>query len=190
MSSGSSDLSYLHMAPKLPFIALTTQPSQDTNACNKPTDVSLYGYSSDCQCSCHGYWKNTVVADINNDGQDDMFIRSSSRNEIFLGDGAGGFSEVSHSFGHYSNFGSVPWLLIQDFNNDGYTDLFHYDAAVTGKFFFGSAQGFVELNNAADEVSILSPSGSAGAEPSSVLALDYDRDNYTDILVTWAVFGG
>ncbi len=41
---------------------------KDTMACNKETSSSLYGYNGDCQCSCHGYWKNTIVADINNDG--------------------------------------------------------------------------------------------------------------------------
>eukprot|EP01052_Picozoa_sp_SAG31_P002898 SAG31_NODE_105_length_25008_cov_17.439399_11_plen_1062_part_00 len=100
----------------------------------------------------------------------------------------GRFIQVSHPFGGASTWHDIVWFIVGDLSGDGVNDFFHFDAEnfYSGKFYFGTASGgFTQHTNVADDLSTVSPSGNAGAKPSSVVSLDYNRDGVNDILVTW-----
>jgi tetratricopeptide (TPR) repeat protein len=68
--------------------------------------------------------QTAVWADINNDGQLDLFLgNESGGNELFLNKGDGTFENISHSAG-IDKPGLTKGVVAADYDNDGYVDFY------------------------------------------------------------------
>ncbi len=79
------------------------------------TDVSGLGYRG----FCHGI----IVGDIDNDGDQDVFLCNYGPNVLYLNNGNGTFKDISHAAGiDAPNWSSSGAML--DYDNDGYLDIY------------------------------------------------------------------
>ena len=70
-----------------------------------------------------GYCHGIVVGDIDNDGDQDVFLCNYGVNVLFLNNGDGSFTDISEDAG----IGSTNWLTggaFLDYDNDGDLDLY------------------------------------------------------------------
>lgn len=74
-----------------------------------------------------GYGYGAIVGDVDNDGDDDVFVTNLGRDRLFVNDGSGTFRDVSESAGIVANDWSTGASFI-DYDRDGDLDLFvaHY----------------------------------------------------------------
>ena len=79
------------------------------------TEASGLGYRG----FCHGI----IVGDIDNDGDQDVFLCNYGSNVLYLNNGNGTFKDISHSAGiDVPNWSSGGAML--DYDNDGYLDIY------------------------------------------------------------------
>lgn len=141
-----------------------------------------------------------VAGDIDNDGDDDLFMTHlrADTNTLYLNDGSGGFMDASASSGlggpslSYTGFGTV----LIDLDNDGWLDLVAANGAVTiieKQAREGSAYPLAEPNQVfynrggGDFVEITATAGGnlTELEVSRGLAVgDIDNDGLGDVLLT------
>jgi len=113
------------------------------------------------------------VADINNDGHEDILVANLGSNTVSvrLGDGAGNLSGSNNV-----SVGTQPHdLVVADFNSDG-----HLDFATAN---FGSNNVSIRLGNGTGAFAngnILN----AGVQPTNIVTGDFNKDAYTDLAVT------
>ena len=89
-----------------------------------------------------GYGTGVGVGDVNNDGNQDIYVASFGRDRLFLGKGQGVFEDVSETAGIHPDYGAVDptedWstsVAFCDVDRDGFLDLYvtryvTYDAEV------------------------------------------------------------
>ncbi|WP_254173274.1 putative Ig domain-containing protein [Planktothrix pseudagardhii] len=135
------------------------------------TNVSLtsVGYSS------------VTTADFDKDGDTDILLtgKDSSNNlisKIYSNNGSGGFSENTNVSltGVYRSS-----VTTADFDSDGYTDIL-----LTGKDSFNNPISKIYSNNGSGGFSENTNVSLTGVRYSSVTTADFDKDGYTDILLT------
>ncbi|MEJ1240316.1 FG-GAP-like repeat-containing protein [Chryseolinea sp. T2] len=110
---------------------------------------------------------NTLVADFNEDGHDDMFIK----NECFINDGTGKFASTDWLQG-------IAGAVVTDFNNDGHSDIVMAQSA-NGTIIFFAGHG----DGTFDETMVKPVSAQ------EVIAFDVNADGYTDIVAKGTTHG-
>lgn len=140
----------------------------------------------------------TIIGDINNDGCNDIFVTSFSRedaNFLFLNNCDGTFTDISEQAGIIHNASSTSATFL-DINKDGLLDIYVANYIENLRFLFdddGNQIGFdhdcytnyLYINNGDNTFSEqASDFGMNNADCSlAVLATDYDHDNNIDIMV-------
>jgi hypothetical protein len=118
-----------------------------------------------------------VSDDFNNDGHQDLVVTAFSSNtiSILFGIGNGSFQSPLSSV---NTNGINPYLLTSaDFNRDGQPDLaIANEGSHTVSILLGRSDGTF------NPTTIIYPSG--GIYPSSIIAVDLNHDNITDLVVT------
>lgn len=123
------------------------------------------------------------VADIDNDGDEDIYICSlMDKNKLLLNDGSGNFRDVSNQSGRGTgeNNDRTNASVFADIDNDGDLDLFITNEYTTDRLFENNGNGyFVEITK---EAGLLSSGGSMGAS-----FADVDDDGLPDLCIAnWA----
>jgi hypothetical protein len=121
-----------------------------------------------------------VAADFNSDGKTDIVVACSGSNKVamVLGNGAGGFSHATGSpFSTGANETIPTSVAVADFDLDNKLDLAISSAggAVVG-IWRGNGNGTFITPTAGEEFAI-------GQSPSSIVALDLNKDTYPDLAI-------
>ncbi|MCU0374407.1 MAG: FG-GAP-like repeat-containing protein, partial [Chitinophagaceae bacterium] len=113
------------------------------------------------------------VADINNDGHEDVLVANLGSNTVSvrLGDGAGNLLGTNNI-----SVGTQPHdLVLADFNTDG-----HLDIATAN---FGSNNVSIRLGNSTGAFTN-GNTFNAGTQPTNIITGDFNKDGNTDLAVT------
>ena len=122
-------------------------------------------------------------ADIDNDGDADLFAATDGRNYLFLNNGDGTFDDITESAGIISRYFSST-VAFADVDNDGYVDIYVGGAGgedgVEENRIVGT--GELYLNNGdLTFTDITDETGTAGTYTWSVRFCDYDDDGDPDL---------
>jgi hypothetical protein len=120
-----------------------------------------------------------VFADVNGDGWEDLYLiidRVEFRNELFINNGNGTFSNASSQSGSDVHVCSMTGT-VGDFENDGDLDLYVTSNPTTGNVLLRN-DGENLFTNIADEMAVQIDSYCWGA-----LWIDYDNDSWQDLFV-------
>ncbi|WP_254175504.1 putative Ig domain-containing protein [Planktothrix tepida] len=139
------------------------------------------GFSENTNVSLTGVATGSVTtADFDSDGNTDILLTgkdgSGPISKIYSNNGSGGFSEntnVSLTGVFYSS------VTTADFDKDGYTDIL-----LTGYDSFNNPISKIYSNNGSGGFSENTNVSLTGVFYSSVTTADFDKDGYTDILLT------
>jgi serine protease len=91
-----------------------------------------------------GFGKSVAWCDMDNDGDDDLYITNSqSQNHVFRNDGSGNFTDVTTPVeGNFMFAGAAEW---GDWDNDGLPDLYVGNWAAPNKLYVNSGMGFLDM---------------------------------------------
>jgi len=149
-------------------------------------------------CGDAGYGMGCVVGDVDNDGDDDLYVTNYGRNTLYRNHGDGTFSDVTVAAGVGDTLWSVGCALL-DADNDGDLDLYvgnylEYDAEYRlfyaadrfpGPLAYAGQRDTFYRNHGdgtfAEETEAAGVANSGRAM--GVIAGDYNGDGWTDIFV-------
>jgi hypothetical protein len=115
-----------------------------------------------------------VIADIDQDGDNDIFIANYIGPSAFwLNDGHGTFSQSRQKF----DVSEVHGAAIQDLNGDAYPDIFLLNHATPSKVYFNDGAG--NFTDSGQNI------GSAGDAPGMIILGDVDGDGDQDAFISY-----
>jgi FG-GAP-like repeat/FG-GAP repeat len=117
------------------------------------------------------------VADLNNDGHQDLVIGGQGNITVFLGNGDGTFGPaLILPIGPYVIPGNFNGIVVGDFNGDGKLDIFAMDSG-TGTLAFYAGNGDGTFQGAVDDVQAFPIDGIG------VAAADFNGDGKLDVML-------
>ena len=122
-------------------------------------------------------------ADIDNDGDADLFAATDGRNYLFLNNGDGTFDDITESAGIVSRYFSST-VAFADIDNDGYVDIYVGGAGGEDGVEINRIVGTGELylnNGDLTFKNITEETGTAGTYTWSARFCDYDNDGDADL---------
>lgn len=125
-----------------------------------------------------------AAGDVNGDGFQDVLLLSGAGNALYLGNGKGGFKDVTASAGIVfkrkdGNYGEPRQPVIADLDNDGHQDILITYVMDDHKLYRNRGNGTFE------DVSAGSNLGGAGLVGGPAAAFDYDNDGLLDIYIAY-----
>ncbi len=121
--------------------------------------------------------QSAAWADINNDGRLDLFIANeNSPSQLFLNNGDGTFTDISHKAG-IDRVALSKGVVAGDYDNDGYPDFFVSN--FNGENFLYHNNGDLMFTEVAAAAGVQEPRMSFAA-----WFFDYDNDGWPDLFVT------
>ena len=121
--------------------------------------------------------QSAAWADINNDGRLDLFIANeNSPSQLFLNNGDGTFTDISHKAG-IDRVAFSKGVVAGDYDNDGYPDF--YVSNFNGENFLYHNNGDLTFTEVAARAGVQEPRMSFAA-----WFFDYDNDGRPDLFVT------
>lgn len=121
--------------------------------------------------------QSAVWADIDNDGNLDLFIANENEpSQLFLNNGDGTFRDISHQAG-IDRTGTSKGVVSIDYDNDGFADI--YVSNFNGPDFLYHNNGNRTFTEVSKEAGVEGPWWSFGA-----WFFDYDNDGRPDLFVT------
>jgi hypothetical protein len=126
--------------------------------------------------------KNPVWFDIDNDGDQDLYLGASQFNRLYRNDGEAGFVDVSSSLGNFRPKPLTFASLSADFNHDGNLDLYLGRQMDQDMIAFGAGDGtFMRAGRTIGIKTKLRPDRSENTMGLGVG--DVDNNGYLDILI-------
>jgi hypothetical protein len=124
-----------------------------------------------------------VAFDSNADDKVDLYVVNfDSLNQLFLGDGVGGFTTADESVAGdaVASGGKDAAAVVLDFNRDTYPDIYVTTDSNANQLFAGSANGiFTKVTEFC-----AATSGTVGTTPRGVLTLEANGDAWPDLFIT------
>lgn len=122
--------------------------------------------------------------DVNNDGHTDMLLLSGSGNALFLGDGKGGFKNVTREAGLVfkrpdGHFGEPRQPVIADLDNDGHQDILITYVNDEHKLYRNNGDGTFK------DVTSTAGLGGRGLVGGPAVVFDYDNDGLLDVYIAY-----
>ncbi len=169
-------------------------------------DGKFRNFSTEAGFIGTGYGMGLAIGDIDNDGDQDVYLTKYGPDQLFLNDGTGRFTDVTRQAGIENLYWSTA-VAMTDLNRDGWLDLVvanyvdyfpgTFCADASGRQEFGGPSDFQGTPNRVFMNLGISPDGTVrfedhsaqsglAAVPSKSLGLvcrDFNADGYTDILV-------
>ncbi|MBW2541770.1 MAG: VCBS repeat-containing protein, partial [Deltaproteobacteria bacterium] len=126
--------------------------------------------------------KNPVWLDIDNDGDQDLFLGAMRFSRLYRNDGGAGFVDITSTLGQFSPSAFAFASVSADFNHDGNLDLYLGRQMDQDMIAFGAGDGSFRL--AGSEVGIQTVLRPDRSENTMGLGIgDIDNDGYHDILI-------
>ena len=150
-----------------------------------------------------GYGLGVVVADYDNDSNQDLFITTFGRSVLYRNNGDKTFTDVTQKAGVAGNFSVGAGACFVDVDRDGYLDLFaasyvdfkyenHVPVLVKGQYLLAGPSYYNKLPNALfrnrrdgtfEDISVRSGIARVSGPGMGVVAADFDDDGDQDIFV-------
>ncbi len=123
-----------------------------------------------------------AIADLDNDGDDDLLLLSGSGNRLFLADGEGKFIDATQTAGiAWTRPDGLPGEprqpLVADFDNDGLQDIFISYVDDDHRLYRNLGGGRFE------DVTAKAGLGGKGMVGGPAVAIDYDKDGLLDLYI-------
>ena len=126
--------------------------------------------------------KNPVWFDIDNDGDQDLYLGASRYNRLYRNDGDAGFVDITSVLGEFKPLPLSFASASADFNHDGNLDLYLGRQMEQDMIAFGAGDGTFTL--AGTEIGIVTKVSPDSSENTMGLGVgDVDNDGYLDILI-------
>src|SRR5713101_2136522 len=129
----------------------------------------------------HSYGMGVAVGDFDNDGNMDLLVANLGGNILYHNNGDGTFTDVSKKCGIAASPGKGLGIAINDFDRDGWPDIFVANDSVAEQLFRNNRDGtFTEV--ALEAGLAYDQNGRAFAGMGADFA-DYDNDGWPDVFV-------